>query len=200
MKTIILGGFLGSGKTTVLLQLAKYITGMEGDPQVVILENEIGEVGVDNQMLGGSAMAVENVFNGCICCSGAVDLLEAVRTIKEQYSPDWLLVEATGVALPSSIHDKLLEAFGIKASILTVADASRWLRIKRVSPDFSVSQVEDADVVLLTKVDKLDADKLGPVEEDIKNCSKSAAIYPVCAIKPIETKYFDELMAFAAEV
>ena len=63
MKTIILGGFLGSGKTTVLLQLARHITDKPDFPQVVILENEIGEVGVDNQVLEGAALSVENVFS-----------------------------------------------------------------------------------------------------------------------------------------
>ena len=199
MKTIVLGGFLGSGKTTVLLQLAKYLTKQPGDPQVVILENEIGEVGVDNQMLGGSAMAVENVFSGCICCSGAVDLQEAVRTIKEQYDPAWLLIEATGVALPSSIRDTLENAFGIDAATLTIADASRWTRIKRVSPDFSVAQVQDADIVLLTKIDKLKDGSLEEIEADIRKCSPAASVYPVCALRPISENIFKELMEDAGE-
>ena len=200
MKTIVLGGFLGSGKTTVLLQLAKYLTQQPGEPQVVILENEIGEVGVDNQMLGGSAMAVENVFSGCICCSGAVDLQEAVRAIRDQYDPAWLLIEATGVALPSSIRDTLANSFGIKAATLTIADASRWTRIKRVSPDFSVAQVADADVVLLTKIDKTDADAVSSIEADLKACSPKASVCPVNALKPIDPKCFEELMNIAAEV
>ena len=199
MKTIVLGGFLGSGKTTVLLQLAKYLTQQPGDPQVVILENEIGEVGVDNQMLGGSALAVENVFSGCICCSGAVDLVEAVRTIKKQYDPAWLLIEATGVALPSSIRDTLANSFGIKSATLTIADASRWTRIKRVSPDFSVAQVADADIVLLTKVDKIEAGAASAIEVDLKACSPHAAVYPVNALSPIDSKYFEELMNKASE-
>ena len=107
MKTIILGGFLGSGKTTVLLQLAKYITAKPDFPQVVILENEIGAVGVDNEILEGAALAVESVFSGCICCTGAVDLIDAVQTIESQYEPDWLIVEATGMAQPSSIQTNL---------------------------------------------------------------------------------------------
>ena len=199
MKTIVLGGFLGSGKTTVLLQLAKYLTQLPGEPQVVILENEIGEVGVDNQMLGGSAMAVENVFSGCICCSGAVDLLEAVRTIREQYDPAWLLIEATGVALPSSIRDNLARYFEIKAATLTIADASRWTRIKKVSPDFSVAQVADADVVMLTKIDKIDAEAASAIEADLKACSPEASVYPVNALKPIDPKYFEELMSKSVE-
>ena len=88
MKIIILGGFLGSGKTTVLLQLAKYITSQPGKPQVVILENEIGEVGVDNQLLSGASFAVENIFSGCICCSGAVDLVEGEQSVAGGQHPE----------------------------------------------------------------------------------------------------------------
>ena len=130
MKIIVLGGFLGSGKTTLLMQLAKYITLQEGAPQVVILENEIGEVGVDNQLLAGASFSVENIFSGCICCSGAVDLVEGVRKIAADYHPDWLLIEATGMALPSAIRATLKDELGLNAAVLCVVDANRWLRIR----------------------------------------------------------------------
>ncbi|MBR5740305.1 MAG: cobalamin biosynthesis protein P47K [Firmicutes bacterium] len=197
MKTIILGGFLGSGKTTVLLQLARYITDRPDFPQVVILENEIGEVGVDNQILQGAALSVENVFSGCICCSGAVDLISAVQSISSLYDPDWLLIEATGMALPSAIEQTLRDVLGIDAAVLAVADASRWKKLIKVSPDFVTGQVGSADMVLLTKIDKLDADDLADVAAQVKRFSGNAEVFPVCALDPINTRLFGELMDFA---
>ncbi len=197
MKTIILGGFLGSGKTTVLLQLAKYITGKPDFPQVVILENEIGEVGVDNEILEGAALAVESVFSGCICCTGAVDLIDAVQMIESQYEPDWLIVEATGMALPSSIQTNLKNILGLDSVILAIADASRWSKLMIASPVFVRKQLEGAGLVLLTKTDKTDADELAKAYEEVKQCSGGASVCPVCALDPINEKIFEELMSKA---
>ena len=197
MKTIILGGFLGSGKTTVLLQLAKYITAKPDFPQVVILENEIGEVGVDNEILEGAALAVESVFSGCICCTGAVDLIDAVQTIESQYEPDWLIVEATGMAQPSSIQTNLKNILGLDSVILAIADASRWSMLMIASPVFVRKQLEGAGLVLLTKTDKTDADALAKAYGEVKECSGGAKVYPVCALDPISENIFEELMSKA---
>lgn len=194
MKTIILGGFLGSGKTTVLLQLAKYITGKPDFPQVVILENEIGEVGVDNEILEVAALAVESVFSGCICCTGAVDLIDAVQTIESQYEPDWLIVEATGMAQPSSIQTNLKNILGLDSVILAIADASRWSKLMIASPVFVRKQLEGSGLVLLTKTDKTDADALAKAYGEVKECSGGAKVYPVCALDPISENIFEELM------
>ena len=197
MKIIVLGGFLGSGKTTVLLQLARRITGMPDFPQVVILENEIGEVGVDNEILEGAALSVESVFSGCICCSGAVDLVDAVRTIEAQYEPDWLLVEATGLAQPSSIRQNLKNYLGLDSVIFSIADASRWKKLMIAAPDFVKGQVNCADMVLLTKADKVDADELAETAAEVKANCGGAPVYPVCALDPINIKIFDSLMEMA---
>jgi len=194
MKTIILGGFLGSGKTTVLLQLAKHITQKPDFPQVVILENELGEVGVDNEILEGAALAVESVFSGCICCTGAVDLIDAVQTIESQYDPDWLIVEATGMAQPSSIQTNLKNILGLDSVILAIADASRWSKLMKASPVFVRNQLDGAGMVLLTKTDKADADALASAYEEIKNYCEGTPVYPVCALDPVNKKIFDELM------
>ena len=194
MKIIIMGGFLGSGKTTVLLQLAKYIIMQPGSPSVVILENEIGEVGVDNQLLSGASFSVENIFSGCICCSGAVDLVEGVKKIARVYAPDWLLIEATGMALPSTIKETLSQHFSYDFATLSIADGSRWTRLLKVSPDFVDAQVSCADMVIVTKVDKL-KDGVDAVVADIKSHAKDAELFPLCALEPIDERIFAALLA-----
>ncbi len=199
MKIVVLGGFLGSGKTTLLMQLAKYITRQDGAPQVVILENEIGEVGVDNQLLSGASFSVENIFSGCICCSGAVDLVEGVRKIAADYHPDWLLIEATGMALPSAIRATLKDELKLDAAVLCVVDANRWLRIRKASPDFSVAQLEKIDMAIITKIDKVDAEKLAAAEADVKAHCKKTELHKVNALQPIDVAVFRALMARARE-
>ena len=199
MKIIVLGGFLGSGKTTLLMQLAKFITLQEGGPQVVILENEIGEVGVDNQLLAGASFSVENIFSGCICCSGAVDLVEGVRKIAHDYDPDWLLIEATGMALPSSIRATLKDSLGLEAAVLCVVDSNRWLRIRKASPEFAVEQLKKTDMVVLTKIDKVDGEKLAAAEADVRANSKKTELYKVNALLPIDEAVFRALMARSRE-
>lgn len=199
MKIIVLGGFLGSGKTTLLMQLAKYMTLQEGAPQVVILENEIGEVGVDNQLLAGASFSVENIFSGCICCSGAVDLVEGVRKIAHDYDPDWLLIEATGMALPSAIRATLKDDLGLNAAVLCVVDANRWLRIRKASPDFSAEQLKKIDMVVITKIDKVDSEKLAAAEADVRANIKKTELYKVNALQPIDEAAFRALMARAKE-
>ena len=194
MKIIILGGFLGSGKTTVLLQLAKYITSQPGQPQVVILENEIGEVGVDNQLLSGASFSVENIFSGCICCSGAVDLVSGVKKIAADYAPDWLLIEATGMALPSTIKETLSLNFDYSFATLAIADASRWTRLLKVSPDFVSAQAGCADMVILTKIDKVKEGK-DAVIEDVRKHANGAELHPLCALEPIDESIFAALLA-----
>ena len=199
MKIIVLGGFLGSGKTRLLMQLARYITLQEGAPQVVILENEIGEVGVDNQLLAGASFSVENIFSGCICCSGAVDLVEGVRKIAADYHPDWLLIEATGMALPSAIRATLKDELGLSAAVLCVVDANRWLRIRKASPDFSAEQLKKIDMVVITKIDKVDAEKLAAAEADVRTNVKKTELYKVNALQPVDEAVFRALMARAKE-
>lgn len=107
MKVLILGGFLGSGKTSLLLQLAYYMTGhLSGDKkyQVVILENEIGEEGIDDKLLRGNGYQVENLFSGCACCTLSGELLSSVSNIEKQLQPQWLILETTGLAYPHLIQ------------------------------------------------------------------------------------------------
>ena len=77
MKMIIMGGFLGAGKTSLVLQMARYLAGRNPDKQakVVILENEIGEVSIDDKILKSGGFEVQTMFSGCVCCTMAGELM-----------------------------------------------------------------------------------------------------------------------------
>ena len=107
MKLIILGGFLGSGKTTVLLQMAKYLTGenvKSGETKVAIIENEVGEQGIDDKLLKSGNYAVENLFAGCACCTLSGSVPGYIQKIQRELNPEWLIFESTGVGYPASIQ------------------------------------------------------------------------------------------------
>lgn len=185
MHTVIIGGFLGAGKTTVLMALARYLTERSDSPEncVVILENEISEQGVDNQLLGAQGFRVRNIFSGCICCGSSGALCQDVEQIHRAYNPQWLIIEATGMAYPDSIRRTLERELAIHAKILTVVDAKRWPRVLLGLRQFVESQLIGADVVLVTKVDLIGTPQLEQVLEQITAFSGCAPVYPVCATR-----------------
>ena len=101
MRVIILGGFLGSGKTSVLLQLARYLVDNEknsfSEVKVAIIENEIGDVGIDDKVIVNQGFSVTNLFAGCACCSLSGELVYNIKTIQKELNPEWLIIEATGI-------------------------------------------------------------------------------------------------------
>ena len=187
MKIIILGGFLGSGKTTVLMQLAKYLvsSGTGSNPcEVVILENEIGQVGVDNQLLSSSNFQVENIFSGCVCCSSSGQLCSSILDIQEKYNPGWLILETTGIAYPDKTKEVIESELHLPSAILAIADAKRWPRLIRSLKAFVESQLSQANVILLNKIDLADEQTRLQAADDIRSINPSAALYEISAIQP----------------
>lgn len=194
MKIIILGGFLGSGKTTVLLQYAGWLVKHStAEHPVIILENEISGAGVDNQLLEGADFTVKNIFAGCICCTSAGVLEQSVRKIEKEYDPEWLLVEATGMAYPDSIRKNLMDAGYPGTAILALADASRWDRVSRAMPDFIQAQMKDADVILLNKIDLADEKTVERIHGELLKLRTDAGIFRICATDEQPEKFWQAM-------
>ncbi|MBQ1332846.1 MAG: cobalamin biosynthesis protein P47K [Lachnospiraceae bacterium] len=198
MKIIVLGGFLGSGKTTVLLQFARYLIARSAgktEIPVVILENEISEAGVDNQLLTQNDFTVENIFSGCICCTSSAQMDDAIRQIEAQYHPEWLLIEATGMASPDLVRKGIREGLNENAAILALADAKRWNRVVKAMPAFVESQMCEADVILVNKIDLVDEDVLREVCSQAAAYQPSALLCPVCALEPQGDDFWEKTAA-----
>ncbi len=194
MRILLLSGFLGSGKTSALLQLASYLvrtSGQEGT-SVMIIENEIGEVGVDDKVLKARGLQVKELFAGCACCSGGADLLSDIRTIRDSVSPEWIVIEATGVAYPLQIKENVEACFRIPVKILALADAKRWKRLHAYMAQLIEGQVENADCILLNKVDLVTEDEADAIVEELRNYNAAAPIRKVVANRPLD----DGLWAF----
>jgi G3E family GTPase len=194
MKILLLSGFLGSGKTSALLQMADYMVRQSGrsGTSVMIIENEIGEVGVDDKVLKARGLSVRELFAGCACCTGGADLISDIRSIRETMDPEWIIIEATGVAYPLEIKNNVEMCFSVPVKIMAMADAGRWKRLHSYMPQLIEAQVDSADCILLNKVDLVDAETAETIAGELHAYNPKAELHKVVANKPID----DSIWAF----
>lgn len=163
MNILVLGGFLGSGKTTFLLKLAHYLTDRsnhQGSTKLAIIENEIGAVGIDSSILGSAGMQTRDLFAGCACCSLREELISTIREIREELDPETIIIESTGVGIPENIRQQIQEYLDIPVYVIVLVDGSRWFRILPVAGELARAQLVGSDVVLINKADLLSAEDL----------------------------------------
>lgn len=177
MKVIIIGGFLGSGKTTTLLSLGRHM--VEKGHRVAIIVNEIGEVGVDGETLSGSGLIAKELTSGCICCTLRISMEYTLQTLEEEYDPDVLIIEPTGIALPLQIkeHVALMGLPDLSfAPVVTIVDASRFdVELSQV-PKFITTQIEEAEVLCVNKIDLVDRETLVSVTGRLMDLNQDALI------------------------
>lgn len=176
MKLIILGGFLGTGKTSILMPLAREIVeNCEGGDQkkLCIIENEIGTVGVDSAFTDGELYEERELFNGCVCCTLLEPLVDCLEELAHTMKPEWVILEATGLARPKDIAEQLWEYYDEDMNITTmvVIDATRWLKITKVIGELVYDQVDNADYVLINKTDLSTPEEVDAIVDDISETS-----------------------------
>lgn len=194
MKILLVGGFLGSGKTSFILQLAHYMVERMGIANIAVLENEIGELSIDDKLIKGSGFEVRSLFAGCVCCSMAGELPVTIHAIEEEIHPDWLLMEATGLAFPDSIRDNIESSLGITCRICCLADAKRWDRIILAMHELVSDQIAAADIVLINKIDLVDEETQKRVEESVRSINGEAYISAMCAGDVIPEGIFEKVL------
>lgn len=196
MRIIIFGGFLGSGKTSIILQMAKHIIAEKTDKlsKVVIVENEIGEVSVDDKVLRNTGYKVETMFSGCVCCTMSGELAAGISDIIRELNPDWIIMEATGVAYPVNIKEILMESLDIDSRICCVIDAKRWKRLLKPMEMLLKDQLREADAILINKVDAVDAATLKEVELSAKTFNNSAKYFHISAAEGIDDGLWQEIL------
>jgi len=174
----VLTGFLGAGKTTLLNRILSERHGR----RLAVIENEFGEVGVDNQLVVQSDEELFEMNNGCICCSVRGDLIRILgRLLKRKDRLDGILIETTGLANPSPVaqtfftDDEMRRSFRLDG-IVTVVDA-KHVAGHFDSGDESVKQVAFADVILLNKIDLVPATGVEALERRIRGMNAVASIH-----------------------
>jgi G3E family GTPase len=169
MIVLQIAGFLGSGKTTLMIRVGKAI-GQSGR-KVVIIVNEVGEVGVDGEVLAQQGLSTVEISEGCICCSLSGTLQSTLKRAKQELSPDVILIEPTGLALPNRINS-IIRTSMIEPEMsrtVTLVDAFRVEDLLANTRQFFLRQVEHADVLALNKVDVMDRDRLDDVERTMED-------------------------------
>merc|ERR1719327_700693 len=203
----ILTGFLGSGKTTLMNHILE-------DPnhkmRFAIIENEFGEVGVDERILSEKAdEEVIEVMNGCICCTVRGDLVVALKNLYAKISQfDAVIIETTGLADPAPVAqtffvDEEIPKLYSLDGIITVTDAKHIItRLDDEKPEGveneAVEQVAFADRILLNKIDLVDESELPPIEERLKKINPSVSIFR-CQQSKVDPKNLIGIKAFSLE-
>lgn len=178
-----LGGFLGSGKTTLLIQVARRFVEEQGK-KVAIIENEIGEIGVDATVTNEFGLETQELFGGCICCTLSTGLMNTVTALATNYQPDVIIIEPTGVAFPSRIT-QILKNLRIEAQftpITVLVDASRFMEHFRDMGQFTTRQLVDADVVAINKIDLLSsAYEVDVIKDAVRQIKPTVLTIPISA-------------------
>ena len=182
----VLTGFLGSGKTTLLNHI---LTSMEHKMKFAVIENEFGDIGIDeNILVESSEESIIEVMNGCICCTVRGDLTELLDQMYERIKDfDGVLIETTGLADPAPVaqtffvDDNIVERYKLDG-IITVVDAKHITQhIEEEKPEGveneSVEQLAFADRIMLNKIDLVSEEELGEVETRIKSINRFAPMY-----------------------
>lgn len=187
MRVLVIGGFLGSGKTTTVLGLGKYLS--ERGYKVAIVVNEIGEVGVDGDVISRYGFNTKEITNGCICCSLKMDMRYTIINLHKNYNPDVLLIEPTGIAFPQMIKEEVmkldLEDMTI-APLVTLIDGSRFKHLMKEIKHFSRRQIEDAEVLVINKTDLIEPIELPIIEASVKELNPKSTVFKLSAKKDDE--------------
>lgn len=172
----IFSGFLGAGKTTLIKKLIK-----EGykNEQLVLIENEFGEIGIDGGFLKEAGIRINEMNSGCICCSLVGDFREALNKVLEQYHPDRILIEPSGVGKLSDVINAVKSVASddvMLNSFITVADASKVKVYMKNFGEFYNNQIEFASTIILSRTQNISDEKLAKAIELIKEHNTKASI------------------------
>ena len=176
-KVDIISGFLGAGKTTLIAKLLK--EAFPGE-QVVLIENEFGEIGIDGGFLKESGVEIREMNSGCICCSLVGDFGTSLKEVVEKYHPDRIIIEPSGVGKLSdvikAVKDLHIENEIKLNSASTVADASKVKVYMKNFGEFFNNQIEHAGTIILSRTQNVSEAKLKTDIELIRSLNKDAHI------------------------
>ena len=176
-KIDIISGFLGAGKTTFIKKLLEEAIAGE---QVVLIENEFGEIGIDGGFLKDSGIEIREMNSGCICCSLVGDFGKSLEEVLVKYKPERVIIEPSGVGKLSdvmkAVRDVSSDLDVILNSAVTIVDAAKCKMYMKNFGEFFNNQIENAGTIVLSRTDVADAKKVQQDVELLRGLNSRAAI------------------------
>nr|WP_314460204.1 GTP-binding protein [uncultured Clostridium sp.] len=176
-KIDIISGFLGAGKTTFIKKLLQEAVSGE---QVVLIENEFGEIGIDGGFLKDAGVEIREMNSGCICCSLVGDFGQSLKEVLTTYHPDRIIIEPSGVGKLSdvmkAVKDVAAEIQVTLNSAVTIVDAQKCKMYRKNFGEFFNNQIENAGTVVLSRTDIAPADKVDLAVEIIRDLNPGAVV------------------------
>ena len=194
VKIDIISGFLGAGKTTLIKKLLKEAF---QDEQVVLIENEFGEIGIDGGFLKEAGIEIREMNSGCICCSLVGDFGTSLKEVVSKYNPDRILIEPSGVG---KLSDVIKAVQGVQDEVdiklnsyTTVVDAKKCRMYMRNFGEFFNNQVEYAGAIIMSRTDIIDEKKATEAMELLRTINGKAAIITT-PVEKLDGKKLVEVM------
>ena len=176
-KIDIISGFLGAGKTTFIKKLLKEAISGE---KVVLIENEFGEIGIDGGFLQDAGIEIREMNSGCICCSLVGDFGKSLEEVLKTYTPDRVIIEPSGVGKLSDVMKAVCDVAGeidvVLNGSITVVDAQKCKMYMKNFGEFFNNQIENAGMIVLSRTDVADAEKVAKAVEMIREKNANAVI------------------------
>ena len=177
-KVSVISGFLGAGKTTFIKKLLS--EALKGE-KIVLIENEFGEIGIDGGFLQEAGIEISEMNSGCICCSLVGDFGQALKKVMDEFHPDRIIIEPSGVGKLSdvvkAVEDVIAEIPEMQlVSAVTVADATKCKVYLKNFGEFYENQVENAGAIIMSRTQKLSEDKLTAAVALLREHNENAAI------------------------
>lgn len=185
MKIAQIAGFLGSGKTTLLIEVAKLL--VDEGKKVAIVVNDVGEINVDFKIIESYGLKAKELSGGCICCEIAGNFANTLSILYTNFDPDIVLVEPSGVAIPwglkraAEYSEAEVPVTIEHAPVLTLVDATRIDTLMGTVRRLVATQVREADICLINKVDAANDARIERAEELVRS------INPKCEMMRIST-------------
>jgi len=176
-KIDIVSGFLGAGKTTLIKKLLKEAL---QNTQVVLIENEFGEIGIDGGFLKEAGIEIKEMNSGCICCSLVGDFAASLKEVLSTYSPERVLIEPSGVGKLSDVMKAVQGAMQnedvVLNSAVVVVDAGKCKMYMKNFGEFFINQIEYAGTIILSRTDKMSEEKLSACVAILREHNAKATI------------------------
>jgi G3E family GTPase len=187
VNLLVIAGFLGSGKTTLILSLAHQL--VAAGSKVAIVENEVGEISIDGELIRRAGLTVRELFNGCICCQLSADLVPTLEALATEITPDWVIIEPSGIAEPKRMLAALSYYHGPPLKIvrtLTLVDPTRIPEIFEILTPLISAQLQAADAVVINKIDLASNEQMAATRAIVHQVNPQAQQLEMCARQRVE--------------